>query len=86
MVDVEDRLWAWWNDLDAVERLDAMTVMDVVPDWMVESLSDARLMVVAADRDGHGRAMLMSTHVRGSADARPIDFGRDLDALQRPLE
>ena len=76
-MDVEERLWAWWHSLDDAQQAEAMRVTDDLPEWMVDSLSDAELVVIDADMNGHSHVPLMSTRVREFLDRHRL-AGDDL--------
>ena len=63
-VDSVEKQHAWWNSLTAQQRLEASRVVDALPGWMADSLSDFGIVLVEADLTGHSHVFLMPTHVR----------------------
>ncbi len=67
-MDIEQRLEAWWSQLDAEQREAALAVRADVPAWMVESLDDTGIVLIDADLTGRSRVKLMPSRLRAFLD------------------
>ncbi|MCU1367507.1 MAG: hypothetical protein JWN39_3146 [Ilumatobacteraceae bacterium] len=70
----EDKCAAWYSAISTQRRAEARAVVGPIPDWMVESLQEAGIAVIAADvTDGqHEPSCLMPTAVSDHLARRPV--------------
>jgi len=59
-----DRERAWWDSLTPAQRDEVRQCDDALPEWLVDSLAERRLLTVEAELPGHSPVHLMSTRLR----------------------
>jgi hypothetical protein len=70
-VDRDQKFQAWWSSLGPEQRRQARAVCEVVPEWMIQSLAAAGIMLVTAHLDDHpSDVQLMTTALREFLDAQ----------------
>ena len=63
-MDFSERQNEWWDSLTDSQRFAASRIVDAVPAWMVDSLSNFGIVSVEADLTGHSRVFLLATRLR----------------------
>jgi hypothetical protein len=77
-VDRDQKFQAWWSTLGPEQRREARAVHEVVPEWMIESLAAAGIMLVTAHLDDHpSDVQLMTTALRDFLAAQHDNEGQD---------